>query len=423
MPCFPTSLDNAATSVDYYTTQYLRGTGEGRRYAAQGGYLRDRPLPVPVGGDDWRAANAAREIEVAKKFDIDGFTVDLLALSGQWWDNSLALWAAAEATTGFVLVPMVDMDSLGDATAQQVADSITPLLKSRVAGRVDGRVAYAAFRPEGRPTSFWEELTRLLEKAIGSSVAMQAICLDTSKGVIRRFARTASHIASWGPRTPEAVPDEARVRSEVLAAGARYIGTVAMQDYRPVRRIYAEARNTSTLRSSWEAAIANKASWVHVATWNDYAENTCVAPSVAHGEAFLRIIGGYARRYKGVPASDEEFIVLTARTQLAQAVPRLGSSRGTATLGGAGSPVDRIEVYTQTSAPVTLKVTTGNKLTTLTHEAGARTTTLPLTAGAVKVQALRSGRAVTGVLSTPVVQTKPLIGDYSYHAASALIEA
>lgn len=421
MPCFPTSLDNEPSTQDHYATQYLQISGEGRRYAAQGGYLRDRPLPVPTAGDDWRVVNAAREVETAKKYAIDGFTVDLLSLSGQWWDNAVALWQAAEEAGGFALLPMVDMDALGSLTAQEVADSIAPLMRSAVAGRVDGKIAYAAYRPEGKPVSFWRELNTLLNQAVGSEVAFQAVCLDTSSATVKSVAQIASHIASWGPRAPEAVPDEARVRREVLAAGSQYVGTVAVQDYRPVRRVYSEARNTSTLRRSWEAAIANKSSWVHIATWNDYAENTGVAPSVAHGEAFLRIIDGYARRYKGLAASDEEFIVLTARRQLAQSIPRLATSRASSTLSFATNPVNQVELHTQTTAPITLRVTVGTRTSTIVHAGGARTTTMPLTVGPVRVQALRDGREVTGVLNTPTVSATPQIGDYLYHAASAAI--
>ena len=62
MPCFPTSLDNLPTAQDYYQTQYLQPSGENYRYAKTGGYLRDRPMGVPVASGNWRVVNATREV-------------------------------------------------------------------------------------------------------------------------------------------------------------------------------------------------------------------------------------------------------------------------------------------------------------------------------------------------------------------------
>ena len=46
---FPLSIDNKPAAQDYYNTQYLSPTGESNKWISQGGYLRSRPLPVPVG--------------------------------------------------------------------------------------------------------------------------------------------------------------------------------------------------------------------------------------------------------------------------------------------------------------------------------------------------------------------------------------
>ena len=46
---FPLSLDNQDATVDYYSRQYLDPHGEHDKWLAQGGFLRARPLPVPIG--------------------------------------------------------------------------------------------------------------------------------------------------------------------------------------------------------------------------------------------------------------------------------------------------------------------------------------------------------------------------------------
>lgn len=421
MPCFPTSLDNAPTAQDYYQTQYLQPTGENSRYAKTGGYLRDRPLGVPVASGDWRVVNAAREVATAKAYAIDGFTVDILTLSGQFWDNAVALWHAAEATSGFCVMPTVDMDALRGTSASEIAAALAPLMKSRAAARIDGRVALSAFRPESQPVTFWMTLISLLRKKIGSPVAFHAVLLDSSATNVDSFARISTHIGSWGPRSPEAVADEARVQSLVVAAGAKWIGVAATQDYRQVWGVYSEASNTETLRRSWQMVTAKKAAWVHITTWNDYSENTGIAPSVNHGYSWLRMTRTYARRFKGQGDSREEFVVLSARRQFARTIPTLATSRATPTLSFPTTPTDRVEVFTQTVRPVTLVITVGNRTTRINHAAGAQVSTHPLGAGAVRVRAERAGAPVSSTVSTPGVLNKPQFGDYSYYAGSATI--
>src|SRR5262249_38985480 len=59
-PPLPLSLDNKPAAEDYWTAEYLRRSGEGNKYYRQGGYTRQRPLPVgPWPSRYWREINAA----------------------------------------------------------------------------------------------------------------------------------------------------------------------------------------------------------------------------------------------------------------------------------------------------------------------------------------------------------------------------
>src|ERR1700750_1189066 len=63
---FPLSITNKAAAADYYSTQYLDPKGEKGKSAALGGYLRQRPLPVPlVSSADWQLRNVEAEIRMA----------------------------------------------------------------------------------------------------------------------------------------------------------------------------------------------------------------------------------------------------------------------------------------------------------------------------------------------------------------------
>src|ERR1700761_7723884 len=52
---FPLTLQNKVASEDYYNTQHLSRNGESGKWAANGGYLRQRPLGVDVNtSPDWQ---------------------------------------------------------------------------------------------------------------------------------------------------------------------------------------------------------------------------------------------------------------------------------------------------------------------------------------------------------------------------------
>ena len=44
---FPLSIDDKPAASDYYNLEYLTPAGENDKWLAHGGYLRQRPLPVP----------------------------------------------------------------------------------------------------------------------------------------------------------------------------------------------------------------------------------------------------------------------------------------------------------------------------------------------------------------------------------------
>jgi len=63
---FPLSIDDKPAASDYYNLEYLAPDGESDKWLARGGYLRQRPLPVPVGSAATYAVdNMEREVRLA----------------------------------------------------------------------------------------------------------------------------------------------------------------------------------------------------------------------------------------------------------------------------------------------------------------------------------------------------------------------
>lgn len=109
---YPLSLDNLPADRDYYTVNYLNPNGEGGKFAASGGLLRDRPIPRQPLAGNYALADARTELQQAKQSGIDGFTLNLLDHDGVNWRRAQNMLTAAART---VASPssMPDMTTIG----------------------------------------------------------------------------------------------------------------------------------------------------------------------------------------------------------------------------------------------------------------------------------------------------------------------
>ena len=128
-PPYPISIDNQPAASDYYSDNYLTIEGEGGKHAAYGGWLRDRPLPRdPIPVADWRVEDLRTEVRQAKAAGIDGFTVNILSLSGSNWTASVNLMRAADDVGGFTIVPNVDATaSIASESPAAIASGLAQL--------------------------------------------------------------------------------------------------------------------------------------------------------------------------------------------------------------------------------------------------------------------------------------------------------
>ena len=430
-PPFPISIDNLDPRVDYYTAQYLKPGGEDGSHAAYGGLLRDRPLPRNRRLDDnWRQLDLAEEIKQAASAGIDGFSVNIMATahdSSNWIAPipSFLLHAAEEMNPPFKIMLMPDMNALGGSlTPQQLASEMALLSASPAAFRTaDGRLVIAPYLAEKRPVAWWQEFIAAMKSQYGVDVALVPIFLDSTAANINAFSPITFGMSGWGGRNPAFSPvqefslDAGRMLTEL---GQLWMQPVSMQDYRPKEQVYDEAENTTNLRNTWEIAIDGNAQWVQIVTWNDYSENTGIAPSVRHGAALLDICSYYIAYFKnGVPPTiSEDRVFLSHRTQLIGATPSkqiaLASLREGSTPGR-----DAVEALSFLTSPATVTVTIGPSQTVCHVPAGVSTCIAPIAPPGpegftVSADVSRDERSIVTLVSPYKIVANPLVQDLSY---------
>ena len=424
-PPYPVSFDNQPPSSDYYALNYLTPDGENGKHAAYGGLLRDRPKGRAALPGNWRATDFLTEVNDAADAGVDGFTVDIMGLSGQNWTRTVGVTrAAAAAHRNFVIVPNIDASaSIGGARPADVALKLSQLYASPAAYRLStGEYVLSSFKAEAQPPQWWSEIKTVLDRQYSIKVAFIAVFNDASDANMKAFAPISYALSRWGARTPVAVAAEANYAAKAKALGVKWMAPVAVQDVRPNGGKYAEAGNTETLRASWNRAIADDADFVQMVTWNDYSESTAFAPSGAHGKVFLDISSFYAQQFKtgSAPGIDGDVLYLTHRIQPFDAQPTIPSRLMVPTLDGTSmAPRDTVEVLTMLRAPASVTVTIGGENHTVNAPAGLSAVTLPLRLGSVSASASRNGASIAAVNSPFQVVSRPSVQDLQYYAVSS----
>ncbi len=424
-PPYPISFENKAPASDYYANNYLTAQGEGGIHANYGGLLRDRPVGrAPLSGD-WKLTDMKKEVIDASDAGIDGFTVDIMSLSGPNWERTLALMKAAEQSgRTFTIVPNLDMTaSAGKADIPTIAAKLAELYKSPAAYRLStGEFVLSSFAAERQDAAWWGQLKSTLASQYGIKTAFIAVFLNSSDANMKSFAPISYALSNWGTRTPVTIANGPDYAAKAHALGVKWMSPVAVQDVRPRSYLYDEAGNTETLRASWNRALSNDSELVQLVTWNDYSEGTSFAPSAAHGEAFLDINAYYLSQFKtgSAPAIVGDSIYLTHRIQPFAAVPTTPEKLMSPTLSGtAMKPRDTVEVLTFLTAPATVTVSIGGKATSYEASAGESTKTFPLALGTVGASADRNGAQIAAVTSPYQVVAHPDVQNLQYYAASS----
>ncbi|MFE2126558.1 glycoside hydrolase family 71 protein [Streptomyces amritsarensis] len=419
---YPLSLDNADADRDYYTRNYLNPDGESGKHGRYGGLLRDRPLPVAPKSGDWEYANLQQEVRTARAAGIDGFTLDLLSLSGKNWDRSNLLMAAARSVDpAFKIMLMPDMTSLKTDDPRVLAEALATLADASAAHRLpDGRLVVSPFKAEAKNVAWWTEVIRILRADHGIRTAFVPLFLDFGAHS-GEFAPISHGFSEWGSRSYVGQESSTRDVRRAHGMGKIWMQPVSVQDARPNQGIYDEAGNTATLRATWTRAIEDGADWVQLTTWNDYSEGSQFAPSLHNGHAYLDLTSYYLTRFKtgDWPKIVRDTLYLTARTQFADADPTGDQSLLMSLRKGSAPARDTVEVLSFLTSPAAVSTTVGTTRSSHDAPAGIHAELLPLKAGTSGAHVVRGGKATAEVDLPYRVDHAVDVQDLQYYAATS----
>jgi len=287
---FPLSIGNQPAATDYYNVNYLNPAGEAGKHLAYGGWLRARPLPVPVGGANFAQLNMQREVALAIARGITGFTFDILSFTDAMAaaGHLQQMFVAAQAVDPrFWIVPMLDMSSMAGLTQAQAAQLITMCKTFPSCAKIqDGRLLISAFNATVQPLTWWQGVISQLN-TIDIDIAFLPVLLGSATSSV--LDPIAIGTGGWGTAT-----------AAVASSPAGYMPPVLTQQFRPKSQIFWEASCSQTFRNGWMTAIGSKAQYVQLVTWSDFSESGQVQPYTdatldpTLGSGFYDLTGYYA---------------------------------------------------------------------------------------------------------------------------------
>jgi Glycosyl hydrolase family 71 len=420
---FPVSLDNKASSVDYYTSQYLSPAGEGGKFAGSGGYIKQRPLPRDViSASVWYETDAEQDVRRAAALGIDGFAVNLLASSGEHWNRARRMLDMAQRVDpGFKMLLMPDMEGEFKTQPANVLVAVRALATHPAAYRsADGSLVLAPYNAQNQSAAWWQQQLNTL-RGEGIAVVFLPVFQGWSK-YAASFAPISLGLSDWGDRSPSANRGWANAPAAAHDLGTLWMSTVSPQDARPKDLLYWEARNSENYRVMWEAAIAGNADWVQIVTWNDYGESTEIAPSSGTQWSFYDLTAYYTTWFKtGVrPAVTRDVLYYFHRKHATSALPNLNKqtrlySRSVASDAAA----DEIEVVVFAKAPGALRITRGGATSEHAVTAGMSVVRVPLAEGRPEFELLRANVSVLRMQSAFPIDNRIEYQDMLYRSGSS----
>ncbi len=432
VPWYPLSLDNKdAAAPDYYNKNYVAVNGEGGKYAAHGGLLRDRPFTRgPIANDlDWEIRDMETEIRQAQAAGIDGFVVSVTSFGASRTILAVKDLLIASKNVGnftIMLRPNMIASGIKALTPEQLATEVAALAKSTSVYRLkNGQLVFSPFMAESMTPEYWTAFLSTMKLAHGEDVAFWPMFLNEMTSGPKYAAVTYGE-TTWGERTAASNdPNKTTATSKmgriatVKARGKKWMQAVSIGDARPAQLRYFEPHNAENLRSTWEIAVKGNADAVHLPTWNDYAEGTQIAPSQKMGWAPLDLNSYYLTWYKtGVaPKIVRDAVYVSNRNELSTApIPYAAVM----TIDSAAKVYDEAEAQVFLTAPGKVTVTSGANTATCDAPAGISFCRVPLAVGTVKAEVVRGGQPVSSVTSKTPVVASPAVQDMDYVYTSSL---
>jgi hypothetical protein len=417
-PPLPLTIDKHDPENDYYARVYLRPEGEKGKYAAYGGYLRQRPLPGPRARAQIES-DLRVEIARAARIGIDAFGVNLLALDGQSANvMSRLLKAAQETDPRFRIAIEPDMTGLRRVTLEQLADYLLKIAKHPSVLRDSrGLLVVMPFHAESRDPSFWRDLSRRMADA-GEPIALIPDFVNPAG--FGQYAEVSASVALWGARDASAGTAQRQFGQHAARSGyPSWIATAAPQDMRPKGGFMFEAEGSKSFTTALLAGIEGNASALHLVTWNDYSEATELQPGSATRFAYYDLAAYHIAWFKSgtPPRIERDGFIGFHRKQLFRPGD---TSRGKAWRVRGAPAVDIVEMTAFLTAPAELRIVTGGKTFRQNANSGLHRFAVPASLGPVSMRIVRDGTTIAACRSPWVIEARADRHDPIYAGYSSL---
>lgn len=410
-PPMPISLDNAAPSADYWTKQYLTVGGEGGKWADNGGYVRERPLPrEPWPTTDWRDRDALLDVLRAKLMGADAFGVDIIGKQeNQFWDQAERICKAAAAVQNFYFIPEIDGASFSKYTVDDVVKAAEHFARCPAVYRLNGKILFIPFAPDIESAQFWHSVKDKMD-ADGVQIAFVPDLLNPGKAAAD-FAPFSDCISAWGDRDPNSIVAGSLEKAGVSAKALTrcWMQPIAPQDARPKSFSFAEASNTSMFRDSWMQAIKTSTDYVQLITWNDYSESTELAPSSGTQFLFYDLSAYYIQWYKTgrAPQIRSDAIYYSHRSQIFNPSEDFPSGSKPFKIVGSTPLQNDIEMVAMLTQPSKLEIELNGRRTDADVQAGLQVLRIAASPGRPIFRVLREGRVVVQKVSDWTIDSNP----------------
>ncbi|MCK9521527.1 MAG: glycoside hydrolase family 71 protein [Proteobacteria bacterium] len=194
---------------------------------------------------------------------------------------------------------------------------------------------------------------------------------------------------------------------------------VAPQDQRPRNFRYIETEGSSAYRALWEAAIESGADWVQLITWNDYSENSQMAPSTRTQTGFYDLTAYYVTWFKtgAPPLIERDALYYFHRPHAMSATPAKQETLFTPMEGP--TAIDEIELVALLRASGTLEIEVGGEITRVDVGAGMQSIRAPLREGTPVFRLRRGESTVVELHSATPISNAIDYQDPLFHAGAA----
>lgn len=421
---FPLTYDGFPTEKDYYSTEFLRASGESGKHAKQGGFLRERPLPAPFLSPQayFRHANLATDVARASRIGLDGFGVNLLSISdNEFMPTARRLLDAATASgTGFKIFPEPDMSAMPGLSPEKLVEALMVFAEHPAALQRDGALLVMPIAAEAYPPEFWRKVTEQMRRR-GRPIVLMPCYYDPAPASMEKLREISWGVTFWGTRGPGAGVNAGGVIDLATKLGfSRWMFPVSPQDTRPKDLAGFETGNSQGYRDQWNEAIARNAKMVQIITWNDYSETSEISPSSFSKFVFYDLTAYYTAWLKTgrAPTITRDAFYFVQRGQIFRPdTPVQGARWGR---WGDTPWSNNVEVVAFLVRPGELMLKSGSKIVRKLVGSGLQTISVPAQPGNAAVSLRRNGRVVAHFGSPISIEERPERHDPTYGGDSSL---